>query len=1229
MKHGIPIRAGLGLLVLATALPFVSLIAYNTYFLAQTEAAQAGAEALRAARAAAAEAQDTLRRAQLLLAVLSTRPAVRSLDPAHCAPIFGGFGELYPEYTNLLTARRNGERVCSAVPPAPGAPAKVDPGLYLSETLRSRAFTLAPAIRGVFSGRWIAIAAHPIAGERGEISGVVAVAIDLAKLQLAPREAGLPPQAVASIVDAAGTVIGSSVDPDKWIGQNFKDVPWFKLLEPGRAKTGRAADVDGNERIYGIAPIDGTNWYAAVGVPVALVYGPIWRRLSLNAAVSVIALVLAAALGYLIARRIAGPVETIAAAARRATHSPSSRELSHATVSFAPKEIRMLAGDFGAMLKARSDAEMELRESEAGLRRAQLMAQLAHVVTGEDGSFESWSETFPQLIGGGSAALPKGTREWLALLHPEDRQLFRSTSIEAAVKGARGYVEYRLHRPDGEWIHVRQMMEPMPAREPEGATRWFSTLQNITAQKRAAQAMRRSEEELQRFRLALNNSADMVLIIDRARMRFLDVNETACKLLGYTREELLRMGPQDILPVNRQDLEKAYDELIKNQSSPSGMRSYYRCRDGSRLPFESTRHVFRSGDAWLVAAISRDIRERIASEQALRESEAGLKRLNRVYAVLSGINALIVRVRDRGELFREACRIAVEAGKLRFVWIGVVDADAMQLRPVAWDGHEQDFFAAVQTRLSLGESDAQGRAMVVRAALAKETMVSNDVANDPRIMFKQEHAERGIRSLAAFPLIVSDRVAGVLALHAAEVGFFDDDELRLLTELAGDISFALEHIEKSERADYLAYHDSLTGLPNRTLFHEHLEQFLHTADREQHKLALLVLDIERFKSINDTLGRHAGDALLKQVAERMVRSRGDPTRIARLSADHFALVLPRVRTDAELARRIESRFQEFFGLPYGVGDTELRISAKIGIALYPSDAADAETLFKNAEAALKKAKQTGERYLFYAEQMTKHVAEKLTLENKLRQALEKDELVLHYQSKVDLETKRIVGMEALIRWNSREFGLVPPMKFVPLMEETGLILEAGAWAMRRAVQDHLEWQRLGFGALRVAVNVSPIQLRMRDFVSVVEEALKDGAAPPGIDLEITESLIMEDIQGNIEKLKAIRNLGLSIAVDDFGTGYSSLAYLAKLPVETLKIDRSFINTMLNDPDTATLVETIISLAHSLRLKVVAEGVETEEQAKVLRLLQCDQMQGYLFSKPLPLEQMTALLRAQG
>jgi diguanylate cyclase (GGDEF)-like protein len=474
-------------------------------------------------------------------------------------------------------------------------------------------------------------------------------------------------------------------------------------------------------------------------------------------------------------------------------------------------------------------------------------------------------------------------------------------------------------------------------------------------------------------------------------------------------------------------------------------------------------------------------------------------------------------------------------------------------------------------------------------------------------------------------LVQNGRGVGVFALYAKEADHFDEEEMRLILELAGDIAFALEHLDKSEKAEYLAYYDPLTELANRSLFYERLAQQLASASHSQGKCALLVIDIARFKTINDTFGRQAGDALLRKVAER-VTALVPRLLVSRVGPDQFALVVPDVQSVDELARRVEERLKDFFGAPYPVGNAELSISGKLGIAVYPEDGADAETLFRNAEAALKKAKQAGAAYLFYEQRMSERVSEKLGLESKLRRALEEEQFVLHYQPKVDLATRAVVGVEALIRWNSPEKGIVPPLHFIPLLEETGLILQVGAWALSRAARDQRAWFEQNLNAPRVAVNVSAVQLRQRDFVSIVEQAISDGRGPTAIDLEITESQVMEDIKSNIEKLKAVRELGVSVAIDDFGTGYSSLGYLAQLPVQALKIDRSFIIRMQEDPNAMTLVSTIISLAHSLRLKVVAEGVETEELAKLLGLLRCDEMQGYLISKPVPAEQLVPLLK---
>jgi diguanylate cyclase (GGDEF)-like protein len=432
--------------------------------------------------------------------------------------------------------------------------------------------------------------------------------------------------------------------------------------------------------------------------------------------------------------------------------------------------------------------------------------------------------------------------------------------------------------------------------------------------------------------------------------------------------------------------------------------------------------------------------------------------------------------------------------------------------------------------------------------------------------------------------------------------------------------------ELRRKHDAVAQYDSLTGLPNRSLFHERLAQHIRAADPERDRFAVCICDVDRFEAVNYTLGRQAGDSLLRQIAERMAKATGDTARLARVSANGFALLIPAVPSDEDAARKLEQVLHACFDAPFSVGRQELRISAKAGLALFPDDGIQDDALFVNAEAACRNAKGTGDRVLFYARGMNAASGEDLGLESKLRLALERNEFVLHYQPKVDLATGRLAGAEALIRWQSPELGLIAPMRFIPLMEQTGLILEVGAWALRRAALDQREWLAQGLPAPRIAVNVSAIQLRQRRFVSVVSESIGQGGAPQAIDLEITESLLMEDIAGTVAKLRSLRALGVRIAIDDFGTGHSSLAYLAKLPVDAIKIDRSFIITMLQNVDTMTLVSTIISLAHALKLKVVAEGVDAQDQANVLRLLRCDEMQGYLYSKPLPAGAFIELLR---
>lgn len=487
----------------------------------------------------------------------------------------------------------------------------------------------------------------------------------------------------------------------------------------------------------------------------------------------------------------------------------------------------------------------------------------------------------------------------------------------------------------------------------------------------------------------------------------------------------------------------------------------------------------------------------------------------------------------------------------------------------------------------------------------------------------------GAKSVIVLPLYVEGKTFGILTLYAPERNFFDDEELKLLTELAGDISFGLEFIAKEEKVGYLAYYDTLTGLPNRSLFFDRLTHQLGSAERNRSNVALVLMDLNRFRLVNDTLGRQAGDVLLNSVAQRLKDTFRDQDTVARVGANSFAVAVTGTWEALKAAHLLEVHNRQVFGQPFVLGREELRVSATAGIAMFPGDGDNPEVLFANAEAALRKAKEQNARFLFYGPEMNARIVDSLRLENRLRRALENGEMVLWYQPKVNAKTRKPTGFEALMRWRDPETGMIPPAKFIPPMEQTGLILEAGRWALSQVARDCRQWSANGIKPPRVAVNVSPLQLRQKDFVStVVEAAEKTEEAGSMLDLEITESVIMENVEAIIPMLQTVRGLGVEIAVDDFGTGYSSLAYITRLPINDLKIDRSFVVGMTENQDSLIIVNSVISLAHSLRLNVVAEGVETEEQAALLLKLGCDEMQGYLFSQPVPPDKVPGLLSPQ-
>ena len=622
-------------------------------------------------------------------------------------------------------------------------------------------------------------------------------------------------------------------------------------------------------------------------------------------------------------------------------------------------------------------------------------------------------------------------------------------------------------------------------------------------------------------------------------------------------------------------------------------------------------------DSGVVRAVgvTTDITER-------KVAEIRIVRLNRTYAVLSGINALIVRATDRTGLLRDACQLAVELGGFRVAWCGLLDEPTNTLRPTAFAGDADDLAPVVNFKL---DDETAKASVVVESLRTRLPQVCNDLTlEDAKSIYRREFVTRGYRSMVGLPLVVAEQVMGCFVLLTDACGYFDEEEMRLLTELAQDISFALDHIGKSERLLYLASFDPLTGLLNRSAFVARISQYLGMAMHAQAQFIVAIADPERFELLNNALGRAGGDELLKQAAARFAAAAGGSDVVAHMGSDKFAAIIPG-SDSLDASRVLEEFWRKWLAEPFSVAGQSVELTAKAGIAMFPADGESANVLLSNAEAALREAKESGKTFGFYTPHLSERFVERVALEKSLRKALENEEFVLYYQPKVDLVERRLKGVEALLRWRRPEHGLVPPAAFIPLLEENGMIVEVGDWALRQASLDRSRWLERGLAAPRVAVNVSAVQLRREDFVRNVSHIIKMAGSQAGLDMEVTETLLLSDVSENLIKLKAIRALGVGIALDDFGTGYSSLGYLAKLPVQTLKIDRSFVSAMLDDPGAMTLVSTIISLARSMKLETVAEGVESEEQAKILRLIGCDQMQGYLISKPVPFDELTTLL----
>ncbi|HEX4153495.1 MAG TPA: EAL domain-containing protein [Steroidobacteraceae bacterium] len=650
----------------------------------------------------------------------------------------------------------------------------------------------------------------------------------------------------------------------------------------------------------------------------------------------------------------------------------------------------------------------------------------------------------------------------------------------------------------------------------------------------------------------------------------------------------------------------------------------------------ATDYVLKTNLTRLSSAVERALREaeikadQRRSESQRREQEVRLQRLTRTYRMLSNTSSAILRLRNRAELLDEVCRIAHQQAGYDRVVISLIDSNATVLTPHAYAGADSKSLHAADATTTLG-ADPQSMTLDERAIQTRAPTVVNDLSAEPsRTPREKLWIDQGWQAAAALPLLIDGTAIGTMTLFSKQRDVFDEAEMGVLMELTANLCFALQYLQKDEALHFLAYFDSLTGLAKRQLFCQRLGPFLYAHEHQSAVRTVVVFDVQKLGAINDSLGRYIGDRLIEEIAARIKKAFGHSDCAAYFGGGTFALMLSHVKGDTmeNTGRLMQGIAAQPFAEPFQIGGQELRPAIRCGVAFHPEDGDTADALVQNAEAALKAAREDNEKYMMYGLVTQRPTSGTVALEARLTAALDHQEFLLHYQPKVDIGTGRITGFEALLRWQDTQLGLVPPSLFVPLLERSGAIVDVGEWVLQQAVSDIQSWNAQGVESVRIAVNVSPLQLRRRDFVDTVLSRLGglEPTAAAGLDIEITESMLMQDIELSIRKLWQLREAGIGVAIDDFGTGYSSLRLLSRLPVDTLKIDHSFIQSIADTPNVMTLVATIVSLARAFDMQTVAEGVETAQQLTMLRVINCDQAQGFYLGRPTPAAEVPTVIR---
>lgn len=841
-------------------------------------------------------------------------------------------------------------------------------------------------------------------------------------------------------------------------------------------------------------------------------------------------------------------------------------------------------------------AEENLLESEDRYKKLVELSRYAICVS-IDGKISYINEAGVRGLAANSASDLIG-RNMIDFVHPDYKEQAQIKIDEMVSTGiAPPVFEQRLIRMDGAVVDVEVAAIPFTYKNKPAAQ---IIINEITDRKAAEERLRRSEE---RYRSLVRQSKEGVYIFDPETKKIQEANDVFLSMLGYTEKEIHELTLYDIVSVDRSVVDSKI-ALLKERGQINVAHRQYLRKDGSVLDVEVRGSLISYGGSEVCLVNITDLAER--------------KKAQAIQSALYRISEVMSTAQDMQDFYSAIHNIFSELMYAKNFYIAMYDPETDMLSfPYYADEYDTP---PAPTHLSKGCTEyvlRTGQALLASA----ETFAELERIGEVELVGAPSVDWLGV------PLKTSEKTLGVLVVQSYDEQIrFEEKDKEVLTFVSQHIASALERKQAAETIRHLAYHDSLTSLPNRMLFRDRFLHALALAHRKKEMLAMLFLDLDRFKKINDTLGHAAGDRLLQAVAERLKKTLREGDTIARLGGDEFMILLSGVKA-VEDAAKVAEKILYAIRPSFMIDGHELHITTSIGISLYPYDGQDTDTLVKNADIALYRAKEYGRNnYQLYTAAMNARAFEQLALENSLRRALEREELFLMYQPLIDLKTRTISGLEALVRWQSPNGQIHPPDTFIPLAEDTGLIVPMGEWIFNTACRQIKLWQSQGLEIYPVAVNLSARQFQQQNLIGEISKALEEHQVEPQyLAIELTESTILKNADLAIDTLREFKLMGIQISIDDFGTGYSSLSYLKRFPVDALKIDRSFVNDCIENADDAAIVSAIISMAHSLKLQVVAEGVETGSQLDFLRTQNCDKMQGYLISPPMAASQFATFL----